>query len=290
MTINRLERIDSISAPRKTAPFVISILSGKGGAGKSVIAFNLASELARRQFRTVILDADWHFGNQHILANVAPQATLYDLIYPERSRTTEIAPVNEYLRMAAAASLSEAADSFPEADFARLLSNLRRLFASYDFLVLDTASGIVELVALAASASDLNLIIINPELTAIADGYGLFKYILKANRQLTVHILNNRVKNAGEAQYIYQKFSYLTERFLRRVAHDAGYLLEDARVGESIGAQKPLFQLDEDSAAGQGIQNLARLVLRESGNFPQGAAHDDKEKINSHIEAADIKE
>ncbi len=290
MTINRLRSLDNLSAAPKQRPFVVSILSGKGGVGKSVISFNLASELARRQFHTVIIDADWHFGNQHILANVMPQATLYDMIHPEKSGTTNIAPVNEYLRVVASASLSKAAESFHEADFARMLSNLRRLFASYDFLVLDTASGIVELVALAASASDLNLIVINPELTAIADGYGLFKYILKANRQLTVHILNNRVKNAGEAQYIYQKFSYLTERFLRRVPHDAGYLLEDSRVAESIGAQKPLFQLDGNSISGQGIEDLSKLILRESGNLLEGLAKENKEKINSHIVAADIKE
>ena len=51
---------------------IVSILSGKGGVGKSVIAFNLAEPAAAARSKTLLVDADICCGNQHILANIDP--------------------------------------------------------------------------------------------------------------------------------------------------------------------------------------------------------------------------
>jgi len=46
--------------PPLTLPFkhVIAVGSGKGGVGKSTVAFNLAAELAAKGFKVALLDAD----------------------------------------------------------------------------------------------------------------------------------------------------------------------------------------------------------------------------------------
>ncbi len=53
------------------SPRTISILSGKGGVGKSVVAFNLADAMARQGAKVLLVDADFGCGNLHLLANVA---------------------------------------------------------------------------------------------------------------------------------------------------------------------------------------------------------------------------
>ena len=52
---------------------MISILSGKGGVGKTVIAFNLAERLSTAGLRVLLVDCDFACGNSHILANVRPE-------------------------------------------------------------------------------------------------------------------------------------------------------------------------------------------------------------------------
>jgi pilus assembly protein CpaE len=60
---------------------VITVSSTKGGAGKSVVATNLAVILARRATGPVVLlDADLQFGDVAVLLKLAPQHTIVDAV------------------------------------------------------------------------------------------------------------------------------------------------------------------------------------------------------------------
>ena len=60
---------------------LITVFSTKGGAGKSVIAVNLAVTLARRSDRPVVLvDADLQFGDVAVMLKLAPQHTIVDAV------------------------------------------------------------------------------------------------------------------------------------------------------------------------------------------------------------------
>jgi pilus assembly protein CpaE len=60
---------------------VITVFSTKGGAGKSVLAANLAVVLAKRSSRPVVLvDADLQFGDVAVMLKLAPQHTIVDAV------------------------------------------------------------------------------------------------------------------------------------------------------------------------------------------------------------------
>lgn len=60
---------------------VVTVFSTKGGAGKSVIAANLAVVLARRSSKPVVLvDADLQFGDVAVMLKLAPQHTIVDAV------------------------------------------------------------------------------------------------------------------------------------------------------------------------------------------------------------------
>jgi len=60
---------------------IITVFSTKGGAGKSVIAANLAVVLARKSEKPVILvDADLQFGDVAVMLKLAPQHTIVDAV------------------------------------------------------------------------------------------------------------------------------------------------------------------------------------------------------------------
>src|SRR5205814_1103785 len=83
--------VGSLSSSRVPAPgyvepvgelgHVVTVFSTKGGAGKSVIAANLAVVLARRSTRPVVLvDADLQFGDVAVMLKLAPQHTIVDAV------------------------------------------------------------------------------------------------------------------------------------------------------------------------------------------------------------------
>jgi pilus assembly protein CpaE len=60
---------------------VITVFSTKGGAGKSVVATNLAVTLARRSAKPVVLvDADLQFGDIAVMLKLSPQHTVVDAV------------------------------------------------------------------------------------------------------------------------------------------------------------------------------------------------------------------
>ncbi len=60
---------------------VLTVFSPKGGVGKSVIATSLATQIARRCGRRVLLvDLDLQFGDVAIMMGVEPEKTIYDLV------------------------------------------------------------------------------------------------------------------------------------------------------------------------------------------------------------------
>lgn len=60
---------------------IITVSSTKGGSGKSVVATNLAVELARRSSRPVVLvDADLQFGDVSVLLRLSPTHTVVDAV------------------------------------------------------------------------------------------------------------------------------------------------------------------------------------------------------------------
>jgi pilus assembly protein CpaE len=61
-----------------TAPLVC-ILGPKGGTGKTLVATNLAVELARRDMRVVLVDLDLQFGDIGLALGLVPERTVYEL-------------------------------------------------------------------------------------------------------------------------------------------------------------------------------------------------------------------
>ena len=60
---------------------VITVFSPKGGVGKTVLATSLATQIARRAGRRVLLlDLDLQFGDAAIMMGVEPEKTIYDLV------------------------------------------------------------------------------------------------------------------------------------------------------------------------------------------------------------------
>ena len=85
-TLSRMPRAPAAAPPVIEAVTgelgkVITIFSTKGGAGKSVLACNLALTLARRSDRPVVLvDADLQFGDVAVMLKLAPTHTIVDAV------------------------------------------------------------------------------------------------------------------------------------------------------------------------------------------------------------------
>lgn len=142
---------------------VITVFSTKGGAGKSVVATNLAVLLAQRAPKPVVLiDADLQFGDIAVMLKLSPQHTVVDAV--SALERLDIALLQNLLMehgpsglLVLPAPLEPAfADQIGAAEMVRIVDILRG-FCSY--VVVDTPSYFNDVVLGVIEASDDVLIV-----------------------------------------------------------------------------------------------------------------------------------
>lgn len=259
---NRLPNLNRL-LDKSEEPAVMSIISGKGGAGKSVIAYNLADNLADQGTRTLLVDADWNFGNLHLLANLIPQTTLYDITAGRLPAVEAATKLRNNLDLIVAPSALQTGIEFDINRFARFVEKIRSDFRSYDLILFDTPTGQIDLLNVISAASDLNLFVINPELTSIANNFGLLKLLIKSNNLLNSHIFVNRADSGKDSEYIYRKLAALAGRYLKKVPFYAGYLYVHQSLMESAERQKTLRETDSESPLNDQFSTLCNFVTEE---------------------------
>jgi len=278
----RLKHTES-SPAGSTRPRVVSVVSGKGGVGKSVVAMNLAERLAARGARVLIVDADEYCGNLHILANLDVRAGLQHVRAGRVSLGDAVVPVAERLDLLASVPVDELASPQASPDSSSMpfpADQIRR----YDAVIVDHASGASPTTVETALAADTILMVLVPELTSIADCYGLYKQLQRRNSAADCRLLLNRAASVGEAEEIIGRFQLLSERFLGGMPTVAGALSEDDMYRQSVARQRPLAGLDPQAPAVRELDDLAEAIA--PGIQPE-VTH--VKTINKTPETADIR-
>lgn len=269
--MNRLGKIWNTTAPAE--PFtarMISVLSGKGGVGKSVIAFNLAERIAAAGYKTLLVDADLCCGNLHILANVDPRDGLETYANEQTTLAEAVVGISNRLDLLARSQTGPIKTFESTQAIARWVGRLRGEAEPYDLVIIDHGSGISDTATVLASASDISLLVLVPELTSISDCYGLCKYLYDGNTALDCRLLINWVESEDEAEYVWTKFAAVSEKFLGRVPGLIGSIPQDNAFRRSVASQQPLAEVAPQAPVIQVLTEIARSLVSDLGLTTSG--------------------
>ncbi len=237
---------------------LVSVASGKGGVGKSVIVSNLGLLLARADKRVVLADLDVGGANLHILLG---------LFHPERSLTGFLTRRLERLEDAlldvemceslqllvgTGGSLNTANPAFQTKQ--RLLRHLRRL--DCDVLLMDIGAGSHFHALDFFLAADHHLVASTPEPTATVDVYKFIK-LAAIRKVLSVFAARSRI-GVELAKRDFNSIQDILE-LTAETDPEARALAE-----QTLAAFRPLLILNRTGLAGSRL-NTAQLrkVLRD---------------------------
>ncbi len=144
----------------------------------------------------------------------------------------------------------------------RPLASLREeVGQGVDFLLIDTGAGISDTVLNLIVASDEALVVTRPEPTALTDAYALMKVIVQHRPAYPFHLLINLVKDAAQAQQIYDSHAQILMKFLGYQPGYAGHVVTDPIVGQAVIKQVPFTILAPRAPATRDLEALTRRLL-----------------------------
>jgi flagellar biosynthesis protein FlhG len=179
---------------------IISIASGKGGVGKSIVAGNLGLVLASMGKRVILVDLDVGGADLHIMFGLLhPAATLSDFLSRRVDSLDAIAyPVSTQrgLRLIAGTGDTLATANMPYAKKKRLIRHLRQMEA--DIMIVDVGAGTGYHALDFFLLADLHVVVATPDPTSVLDLYRFIK--LAAIRRVLSNFLSNDPINTALAE------------------------------------------------------------------------------------------
>ncbi len=250
-------------------PFdVISISSGKGGTGKSVVASNLGVLLAG-QTRVTILDADLGLANIHILYNLMPAYNVSHVIAGGKALDEIV------LRGPHGVSVIPGGSGIPELAsltgemFGMLVKEIATLDRFTDLLLIDTPGGIDKQSLMFLLASDQVLVVTTGDITALTDAYAIIKTVLAHKPSAAVVLVVNQARSQTEGMESFHKVAHVVRKFLGRELALGGVIPFDENVERSVAERTPVVLSHPDSAASRAMAALAVRVGAFHGRSPR---------------------
>jgi flagellar biosynthesis protein FlhG len=239
---------------------IIGISSGKGGVGKTSISVNLALQLARQGQRVCLFDADLGLANVNILLGLQPRHTLADVIEGRVALREIVIQGQDGIDIIPGSSGIERMADLEADQMQDLVSSFASL-DDYDWVLLDTSSGINRnVLCFSLSAPEL-LVVVNTEPTSLTDAYALLKILFHNDYAGAVRVVVNQAKSLAAGELTYDKFRKAVRLYLERDIPLLGVVPQDAGMPESVTAQQALVARDPNSRAARRLQQMATELL-----------------------------
>ncbi len=236
---------------------VITVMSAKGGSGKTVTATNLGVLLAREPGTKVCLvDADLQFGDVCLVLQLEPKFTVVNAA-AELHRLDQqlidslLTPHPSGLKVLAAPLEPAFADDITTAGLLQIVEVLRSMF---DYVIIDTASMMDELLLSLLETSDQILMVVDMDLPSVKNA----KLALETLRLLKfptnkVSLVLNR-SNAKARLDDREIEGALKSEIQARIPSDGS-------VAASVNEGRPVVESAPKSKVAKGFEEVAEVVL-----------------------------
>lgn len=253
-------------AAQQRRGLVLAVTSGKGGVGKTNLSINVAVALAGLGHRVALIDADFGLGNVDVMLGLAPTAHVGHILSGEKSlaevlvegpRGVSVLPAGSGLRPLTALSAPQ------RRRFSEALEQAR---ASFDFLIIDTASGISDNVVATLELAAHVLLMTSLEPAALVDAYALAKVLWKASPQADIGLVVNGARDGTEGRLAFRQLDLAAARFLDHHLQYLGFVPDDPFVRDAMLNQRAIVDHAPHAPASRCFRLLAaRLATLNAG-------------------------
>lgn len=226
---------------------VISVVSGKGGVGKTTVTANLGVALSRQGENVLIIDGNFSGANmaQHFGLGFQ-DVSLNDVLEGEAYITQAVAkhPAGVSVLPASVLEFNASAEN--------LKHSIVEFLGDKDFVFIDAAAGTTEEVEAAIEASDEVMLVSEPELPSLTNCLGAKKLAEQLDREVLGLVLNGVRGEKAEVD-----LGDVRELVGVEIL---GTVPDHRHVREGIALREPVVSYKPDSKASLAIKDVAHRI------------------------------
>ena len=196
-------------------PQVIGVASGKGGAGKTTVAINLAVALAMRGHKVMLLDADLGMANAQIALGAHAPFNISHVLNGSKTLQEVLVTTAQGVRLVPGASGLRNIAALDAGQIATMIHSFDSLDEPVDYLVVDVAAGIAPAVLEFMAACQRRFVVVCDQPSSIADAYGLIKVMSTEQSLDEIYLIPNMVGSAQEGRQLYRRLNDAGDRAAR---------------------------------------------------------------------------
>jgi flagellar biosynthesis protein FlhG len=263
---------------------IISIISNKGGVGKTHVSTNIAKIIADTGKKVLLIDAD--LGNADISNKLAlfPEFTLYDFLLGDAALEDLIQKTSFGFDLIGGSSGEFKLANINYVQRSKFIRNFRRISKDYDFTIFDLSAGISSVVMDFALASDEILIVTTPQdiiagYACIKASFQRFKYIeekllqkvefYEPRKVYKPWVVMNQVANLKQGLFLYNRICQTADErvnnmealFSVKPEYLGGVLYDRENFKNAEMQRKPLTSISSRSNSSQCMAYVGKILL-----------------------------
>ncbi|MCB0351720.1 MAG: MinD/ParA family protein [Bdellovibrionales bacterium] len=248
------------SLSRRNRTRTISITSGKGGVGKSTLVSNLAMSLSQQGHRVLILDGDLGMANIDVMFGLRTMYTVEHVLSGEKTLQEIIVEVAPNVFLIPGGSGVYGLQQIDTYQKKMLLDQVSELENPFDYMLIDTASGIDDNVLYLNSAAQETVVIVTPDPSSLTDAYALIKVLHKKFGESRFSVIANLVQDEREALSVFRRLSDVAQRFLCVSLDYKGFIPVDQSLRVATKSQQLILNSDPKAPSSYAIKMLGEKL------------------------------
>ncbi len=248
----------------------ISVTSGKGGVGKTTVIANLALSLAKKGKKVLILDGDLGMANVDIFFGVKSQGNVHDIISGSKEMHEILIQVSENVFLVPGGSGVVKLNQMNHFERRAVIEAVGALPMRFDYLLIDTATGINENVLFLNTAVQTVAVVITPDPASFTDAYALIKILSLKFKVNHFSIICNQVGNQEEGLSLYKRFHDVVNKFLLVGLEYLGAIPQDENLRKATQMQRLILRQDANSLSALAIRRMADQIDSSSRHVDSG--------------------
>ena len=242
---------------------IIVITSGKGGVGKTTLTANLGMALAKMGHQVALVDADFNLRNLDLLLGLEKRIVygVLDVLAGECRLEQALIKDKRQPGLVLMPVSQKRTQDVVTPEQMKSLSNA--LAQKYDYVLIDSPSGIDMGFQNAIAPATEAIIVTTPEIPSVRDANRTIK-LLQDQDIKHIHLIVNRIK-----PLMVQLFKLMSVQDVQDLLEIPliGVIPEDEKVIISTNCGEPLVLAENPSGAAIALNNIARRIRGETVEF-----------------------